>query len=708
MSNLFELTAKLALDSTSFTKGIADAKTKFQELGSQSKTFSQKMSMVGDGMKKVGAAMTKSITLPIAGALTAGTKKALDFENGMAKVYTIADKTKVPMDQMRDALLKLSNQSGRSTGELTEGMYQALSASVDTSKSVEFLTTAVNLSKAGFVETSGAVDVLTTIMNAYNKSADEAGNISDQLVQVQNDGKTTVNELASSMGAVIPTAAALNIPLEQLNASYALLTKQGINTASSTTYLSGMFTELSKEGTDVSNILKEKTGKSFGELMASGMSLGDILKILMDSVGGNSEQFSNLWGNVRAGRGALALVNSGVDTFNQETQRMQESSGNVSKALDTLNTPSAKLRKSFNHLSNTLLELGERLAPYVEKFATWLENLMQKWDGLSEKQKDFAIKVALVVAAIGPVLSILGTLVGVINGVVVACGALGIGLAPFLAGGAIIAGIIAGVVLLVKNWDTVTEKAKKVKEGVSKSWGELKSSTKKTVDEMSTKWNSFKENTVKKAGELATGARQKWEELKANTHTVFDNVRQSIQDKLATARDRARDRFSDIKGFAKFTWNLPKLGMEAVTSIPEKVRGIVRRIKELFNFKISFPHIKLPHFNWHWENIGGVLSLPKFDGIDWYRKGYTNPVLFKSPTVLATGSGYKGFGDGVGGEMVYSRNKLLQDIRQASGKGDLNVEMNIYGSDGQDIEELAQIVIDKLTFIYNRQESVFA
>ena len=119
------------------------------------------------------------------------------------------------------------------------------------------------LATGGFTDVTKAVDVLTTVINAYGLNAEEASNISDKLVQTQNLGKTTVDELAASMGKIIPTAKAANVGVDQICTGYAELTSSGIATAEATTYMNSMLNELSKSGTKTSDMLKNKMGKSF-------------------------------------------------------------------------------------------------------------------------------------------------------------------------------------------------------------------------------------------------------------------------------------------------------------------------------------------------------------------------------------------------------------------------------------------------------------
>ena len=118
------------------------------------------------------------------------------------------------------------------------------------------------------------------------------------LLTTQNLGKTSVDELSSSMGRVIPLAAAYNVSVENLSSGLAVMTANGIATAEATTYTKSMLNELGDTGSTVGKILQQQTGKSFAQLSADGKSLGDVLQILYDSVGGDSTAFAGLWSSV--------------------------------------------------------------------------------------------------------------------------------------------------------------------------------------------------------------------------------------------------------------------------------------------------------------------------------------------------------------------------------------------------------------------------
>lgn len=291
--------------------------------------------------KSLGSALVGSLTKVVAAAgigkmlqstFTGGTA----LESAMAKVGTIADTAKVPLESLSSQVLQVSGDMRIGANEIAEAAYQAISAGQDTGNAVAFAGQASMLAKAGFTSSASAVDILTTALNAYGKGADEAGHVSDVLLTTQNLGKTSVDELAGSMGRVIPLAAAYNVSLENLSSGLAIMTANGIATAEASTYTKSMLNELGDTGSDVGEILQQQTGKSFAELNADGKSLGDVLQVLYDSVGGNATKFAGLWHSVEAGTGALSLASSGADKFNGVLQQMQADSGATQTAYDTM------------------------------------------------------------------------------------------------------------------------------------------------------------------------------------------------------------------------------------------------------------------------------------------------------------------------------------------------------------------------------------
>ena len=186
------------------------------------------------------------------------------------------------MGDLESAILSLSNQTGISSNEIANNVYDAISAGQKTGDAVNFVENSTKLAKAGFAEAGDALDILTTILNAYGLEADQVSQVSDMLIQTQNLGKTTVGELATAMGKVIPTAKAQGVELDDLSSAYAVMTANGVATAETTTYLNSMLNELGKQGTTAAKAFAEGTahiqegGLTMAEAMERGWELTDV------------------------------------------------------------------------------------------------------------------------------------------------------------------------------------------------------------------------------------------------------------------------------------------------------------------------------------------------------------------------------------------------------------------------------------------------
>ena len=441
-----------------FEQGIDRAQKKFE-------SFSDNLQKVGEKMSNVGGTLTTGVTLPIVGFGTAAGKMSMDFENAMAKVGTIADASVVPLEVLESAIIGLSNETGVASSDIAESVYNVISATGDTAGAVDLVRDATKLATAGFTDSGSAMSVLTTAMNAYGLSASEATKISDSLIMTQNLGVTTVADLASNMGRAIATASAYGVGLENLEAGYVALTKSGISTAEGTTYLSSMFNELGKAGGDVSKILQEQTGMSFGQLMEGGYSLADVLGVLYESTGRNSEGFINLWSSAEAGKAANAIVNQGLQEFNTNLETISGSMGATQSAYETMQTNSFNLNKVINELKNAVTGLGDVLVPVIVPALTSVVEkvtaAVEWFNNLDKGAQNLILTIGGIAVAAGPVLTVIGnviTAVGKIGGAINTV----IGIGSKLMGGikslfaliaanpvvAIITGIIAAVVLL--------------------------------------------------------------------------------------------------------------------------------------------------------------------------------------------------------------------------------------------------------------------
>lgn len=544
-----------------------------QTFNNASANIKDKVSSVGTACKNLGASLA-----PLSAAATGVIKKTADaamaFETAMAKVKTIAGNASVSykgsMLDMSQAILKLSTDTGIAAEDVAEATYSAISAGVDTAKSVEFVATANALAVGGFTSMNTSVDVLTTTMNAYGEKAGTAQSISDKLITTQNLGKTTVDELASSMGKVIPSASAYNVSLDNLCASYVSMTKGGIATAEATTYMKSMLTELAKSGSTVSKVLQEQTGKSFGQLMAEGKSLADVIEILGKKVGGDKEKFAQLWSSTEAGTGALAILNGGTEDYNNTLAEMGKSTGAASSAMDKMNDTGAhNMQVAMNNLKNAAIELGGAFAPIISKIAGVVGELANKFSNLSEPVKTTISIILGVVAVASPLLMVIGTIISSVGSVIGIVGKIGSVIGSFIgfisgtvvpALGSffaflaanpivlIIGAIIAVGALLITHWDEVKKIAAEV-------------------------WQTIKDIIA-----------AVWEAIKTVIETVINVIKGIIEGVFNVIKTIITTVMNVIKTVITTTWNVIKT---VVTTVVNAIKAVITGVFEAIKSVIS-------------------------------------------------------------------------------------------------------------------------
>ncbi len=606
---LFKLFGSIFIDTDAAEKSMQKVEQAAEKLGS-------KIEKYGKGISDMGGKLTKTVTAGVTALGTASVVSASSFEDAMAKVSTIADESEMSMDDMRAAILGLSDQTGISAAAIAEDVYNAISAGQKTADAVNFVSNSTKLARAGFAETGQSLDVLTTIMNAYGMEAGEVTRVSDVLIQTQNLGKTTVADLSSSMGKVIPTAKSYNVSLEQVASAYTITTAKGIATAESTTYINSMLNELGKSGTKVSDVLKEKTGKSFAELMDEGYSLGDCLELVDKAAREQNLAFNDMWGSAEAAKAGVTLLGESADVFNGRLAEMNDVTGSTETAFGKLETTSFKAQKAINEAKNVLIDLGgtiiEMLVPYLEKGAEKVHEFAEWFKGLDDGTKELIVKIGLLMAVVGPLLSIFGKGVSVVGNIVAIGGKLSGGIsgiikiggglltgatkviglfstaasfiwttlipaiasvgAPVLAVIGVVTALVAAGVALYKNWDEICAWA-------GKAWGAIKDTVGGAVDGIKGFFSDLKEKASAKFHELTEAIGSKAEELKEKAVSKFGELKEKTVEKVMSLKDKAVDKFEELKGAA--AEKISSLKERAISGIGEMKDNVSRKISEM-------------------------------------------------------------------------------------------------------------------------------
>lgn len=427
------------------------------------------------------------LSAPILAAATAGFKLHSDFANGIAKISTLVDTTVVSMQKVSDEIRAVSDETGAGVADLSESVYQAISAGVDAAHAVGFVKDMTIAAKAGFTDTTTAVNGVTTVLNAYGKSAEEATAVTDQMLLAQNFGKTSFGEMAQSMGNVIPIAAQLNVSTQELFGSIAVLTKNGIRTSEAITGLKAAYSNILKPSAEAAK-LAQSLGLEFNAAHLQSVGWVKFLDEVKRATGGDAEQ-------------------------------MAQSAGMTREAYEKMLTPSEQMQITMNQLKNAGMDLAVSFTPYFKAMSMRVKELAAWFRALTPEQKTLIGQVAFGIvtfqlfgSTLGRVLTVGGRAFGTFNSIATGISKAGSvskylstqfkGLIPvcrgiaivargmgstFLTAGRmmitiiravgaaamanpiiiIIAAIIAALYLLWRNWDTVSHYIEQAIQAVS-------------------------------------------------------------------------------------------------------------------------------------------------------------------------------------------------------------------------------------------------
>jgi TP901 family phage tail tape measure protein len=320
--------------------------------------------------------------------LKSAAQSAGAFQKQMAEVNTIAKLSRKDLGALSKDVKGLSTEIGVTTTELTQGLYQALSAGIPADNAIEFLRIATKGAIGGVTDVKTAVDGMTTVINAWGMSTSDATKVADIMFQTVKLGKTTFSELSQHIGTVASMASTAGISFEEVAGAFASMTKKGLDTSKSAVQIRGIVKNLIAPNKQLKDALLQ-VAQAEGLADTSTLSLQATLEGLNQVVKGDAEAMNKLFPDVRALNGVLTLTGQNAKGASADLMAMANSAGAAAGAFKELaDTDMQKLAKFAANMDQIKMSIGEGILPSIAEWAEGMNALIQSGSFVKNLFKD--------------------------------------------------------------------------------------------------------------------------------------------------------------------------------------------------------------------------------------------------------------------------------------------------------------------------------
>ena len=614
-NKLYELMISIgAKKESSLSKACLGASNDLASLGQTAKTAG-----------KIAAGAMVAAATAVATLGTAAVKSAAEYEAQLANVSTLLTGTEAEVAartaEIGDQVLEISNRTGVATADLTDGMYQVVSAFGDSADAAAILETAAKSAAAGNATTTDSINLLSAITKGYgDTSAEAVQQAADLAFATVRLGQTSFPELAAGMGKVIPLASTLGLEQEQLWGAMATLTGVTGSTAEVVTQMKATMQAFLSPSKNMQAALKNM-GYESGQALLESKGLQGSLDALKDAVGGNELAFAGLFSSVEAQTAVLAMAGNQAENLTSKTAEMYEATGAANTAFERqTNNLKYDIKMIKNLGANFLTQLGTNILPYVREFAEAalpvvseaLEKIGGYMTGTIIPAAETAVKwisehrtlilalaagIATAVAAYkaykvavtayNAVMAVYKVVTAAsATGTFTLAGAMTALNLPVLAVVAAIGLAVAAGILIYKNWDKIKAKAVELGAKISEVWGNIKTGVSEAVANLVSVFQSnFPLLSAYLSGwwESVSAA---WENVKAIFANIIDFVQNVFAGNWSAAWDNIVAIFGNVFGMivnlakapingviSAINWVLEKINSISVT-IPDWVPGV--------------------------------------------------------------------------------------------------------------------------------------
>ncbi|MGL9869201.1 phage tail tape measure protein [Enterococcus sp. DIV0691] len=591
----FSVEALLKATDSGFVKTFKDAQDAVKTFEKNSNSMT---TAVGKVMQGTGAAMTKYITTPLIGVGVAAAKVGGDFEAQMSRVKAISGATGDTFEQMKQQAIDLGAKTAFSAKESAAGMENLASAGFNAQEIMQAMPGLLDLAAVSGGDVAMASENAASALRQFGIDASDAGHVADVFARAAADTNAECNDMGYALKYAGTAAHTAGWSFESTAAAIGIMSNAGIKGEQAGTTLRGALTRLMNPTEAMYNKFQE-LGIAINNHDGSMKSLSEIITELREKTKGLGDDQRNsalatIFGT-NALSGMLALIDAGPEKLDSLTKSLQNSDGAADEMARTMqDNANSSIEQMMGALESAAIVIQKIIAPAIRTVADAVASVAEAFVNAPEPVQKFVVVLGLIVAAIGPLIFIIGSAIMWFVKLKVAIGELGTTISIFKKIGSAIGFLtgpvgltIAAVALLVAGFIYLWNTSEDFRNFWIGLWEEIKSAVSSAVE--------WIQNTWKSIGEWFNNL---WKSIKEGA----DNVWTTIQEAPGKAADWIVSKWSETKEFFSNIWKgIKESASEAWEGVLNILSPYVTAIKNVFQPMIDF-------FTNLWTQIGSIAS----------------------------------------------------------------------------------------------------
>jgi len=403
------IAAKMTLDISNFTSQLNLAQNQAQRLAVES----SKSFQIGSALTGMGKVLSTAVTLPLLGIAATSIKVGNEFQAQMSRVQAIAGATGGELDKMKRQAIELGAKTAFSAKEAAQGMENLASAGFQVNEIMDAMPGVLDLAAVSGGDVAASSEAMASSLRAFGLEAGQAGHVADVFARAAADTNAETVDMAEAMKYVAPVAHSMGLSLEETAASIGIMADAGIKGSQAGTTLRGALSRIAKPTKAMVKSM-DQLGVSFYDANGKMIPLREQIAQLKTATAGLTQEERNrhlvtLYGQ-NSLSGMLALLDAGPEKLDKMTNALINSDGAAREMAETMqDNLASKIEQMGGAFESAAIVIQQILEPALTKVVGGITKLIEAFLNMSPVGQKMVVIFAGMVAALGPLLLIAGT-----------------------------------------------------------------------------------------------------------------------------------------------------------------------------------------------------------------------------------------------------------------------------------------------------------